>query len=42
MMKLLFSYIFHAELAILHQNWKGDICVNTVGQNVEQTQRLKG
>ena len=33
MLKLLFSYIFQAELAILHQNIKGCICVN-LGHNV--------
>ena len=31
-----FSYlIFHAELVILHQTWKGYVCVN-IGQNVVQ------
>ena len=33
MLKFLFSQIFHAELAILYQNWMGYICVD-IGQNV--------
>ena len=30
-----FHNFFYAELAILHQKWKGYICVN-IGQNVVQ------